>query len=150
MFENLLDITVKVPTERVADFYAMYGRWLGSSELDVIAEPADASQVQPWSATDTALAKTVWDKFSDRAKAVYSTFIDHPGKSFTGEELAQLHDIPNGKYGIAGVLAWPGRHCAAVQRHLPNHYQEGPVGGSASYWMDEQTAALFRNAREGR
>lgn len=144
------DVTVPVPEERLADFFGVYSRWLSSSETtEVQVEEANAKSVN-WSDTaeDLVLARTVWSKFSDRAKALFATLMEHPEQKFSGEELAQLHDIPNGKYGVAGVLAWPGRHSAAVSRWLPCRYEDGPVGASANYWMTNEVAALFRKARD--
>jgi len=51
-----------------------------------------------------------------------------PEKKFSGEDLAEALDIPNGKYGTAGVLAWPGRYSFAVGRILPCNYEDGPFG----------------------
>jgi hypothetical protein len=51
------------------------------------------------------------------------------------------------EWWVAGVLAWPGRHSYAVGRWLPVRYEEGPVGGSASYWMTAEVTSLFRKAK---
>jgi hypothetical protein len=145
----MIDVSVKVPEERIADFYSMLGRWLAGSDLDAANEEATA-EVVGWSDTaeDAALAKVVWSKFSARAKGMFSTLMDDPEKRFSGEDLADLLDIPNGKYGVAGVLAWPGRHCLAVNRSVPCRYEDGPKGGSANYWMDSEIASLFRKVRD--
>jgi hypothetical protein len=144
----MLDISVKVPEDRLADFYAMYGRWLAGS--DVASADEEIAEVIDWSDTpdDETLAKVVWSKFSGRAKGLFSTLMDNPEKKYTGEDLANLHEIPNGKFGTAGVLAWPGRHCAAVNRGMPCRYEDGPKGGSASYWMTSEVASLFRKVRD--
>ena len=42
------------------------------------------------------------------------------------------------KYGVAGVLASPGRYAAAAGRHFPVSYQPGPAGGSANYSVTEE------------
>jgi hypothetical protein len=147
----MIDVTVPVPEDRLADFYALYSRWLSGAETtEVQVEEANAKSVN-WSDTDDdlVLARTVWEKFSERAKALFSTLMDNPEKKYSGEELAELHNIPNGKYGVAGVLAWPGRHSYAVNRWLPCRYEDGPVGASANYWMTSEVAALFRKARDG-
>ncbi len=101
--------------------------------------------LKEWADTeeDLDLAKTVWSKFSQRAMDVFSVFIDDPGTRHAGEKLAEDLGIPNGRYGLAGVLAWPGRYCAAVERSLPVHWVEG-----GSYWMTAEMASLFRRARD--
>ncbi|OAA19356.1 hypothetical protein UG55_10912 [Frankia sp. EI5c] len=142
-----MDVTVKVPEERLPDFYAMYGRWLAGQD----AQPDEEQPTEPieWSEQDLVLAKIVWGKFSDRAKAMFSTLIDSPGKKFGGVQLADALDIPNGKYGTAGVLAWPARHCTAVDRLLPCKYEDGVLGDGANYWMTPAVATLFKQARDG-
>ena len=89
----------------------------------------------------------VWEKLSPRAKAVFSLLMDHPSEKMSGEDLASACDIPNGKYGVAGVLAWPGRHCAGVNRHLSAKWQEGSDESGGLYWFEPETADLFRKAR---
>lgn len=71
----------------------------------------------------------------------------HPGHKVAGEDMAETLDIPNGKYGVAGVLAWPGRHSAAVGRVLPIRFEDGPVGEGGNYWVEQEVADLFRKAR---
>lgn len=143
----MIEVKVLVDESRIAEFYEMYGRWLARDA------PSEATQMPPaksWGSTDDdlALARVVWGKLSERARDVFGAMIDEPGEKFSGETLAADLDIPNGKYGVAGVLAWPGRHCAAVGRVLPVQYEEGPKGESASYWMTPEVAALFEQARD--
>ncbi len=146
----MIDVSVKVPEERLADFYAMYGRWLSGTEEAAATDEDATAHATYWADTDedAALAKVVWTKFSDRAKALFSTLMDNPDRKYSGEELAEALEIPNGKYGVAGVLAWPGRHSATVNRYLPVRYEDGPKGGSANYWMTSDVASLFRKVRD--
>lgn len=144
----MIDITIKVPEERVAEFYAMYGHWLASpggatGPPGVDVEPSEAVE---WGEGDVELAATVWKKFSPRAKALFSTLIDNPEDKFTGDVLAEMHEIPNGRYGVAGVLAWPSRHCFAVGRRYCWRWAY-PEGETAVYWMEAPVAAVFRKAR---
>jgi hypothetical protein len=143
----LIDITVKVPEDRVAEFYSMFGRWLAEPGMlfaSSVGEP-DGEGVA-WSRSDVEIAGVVWGKFSETAKALFSTLIDKPGSKFSGDELAQMLGIPNGKHGVAGVLAWPGRYCQAAGRTWPWTF-EYPEGGSARYGMTEEIADIFRQAR---
>jgi len=81
---------------------------------------------------------------------MFGLLMDHPGDAMTGEELAAAVGIPNGKYGVAGVLAWPARHCAAVGRPLLCRYEEPMTpDASGTYWIDQAVADLFRPVREG-
>src|SRR6478735_6805174 len=113
----MIDITIKVPEDRVGEFYELVGRWLAGAPLVPHDAPdSTIERIERWANTpeDLELAKQVWSKFSPPAKAMFNTLIDAPGRKFTGEELADMLDIPNGMYGIAGVLAWPGRYGRAV------------------------------------
>jgi hypothetical protein len=146
---GMQEIKVLVDEARLPEFYEMYGRWLAGKPADEVAE----SKVQlPWGSTDEdlALARVIWGKLSDRAKAMFSILMDKPETPFSAEYIAETVHIPNGKYGVAGVLAWPGRHSVAVGRKLPVSYEEGetPADGSV-YWMTSEVAALFKKARDG-
>jgi hypothetical protein len=145
----MIDVTVKVPEERVPEFYAMFATWLsGSPDVSPvpIGDPSPEEKA-PWTAEDVELARLVWKKFSDPAKGLFSILIDSPETSFSGDELAQRVGIPNGKHGVAGVLAWPGRHSFAVGRTWPWSWSY-PDGGNAVYWLTDEVAALFRQARD--
>ena len=78
---------------------------------------------------------------------MFSVLMDNTGRKVSGEDLASMLGIPNGKYGIAGVLAWPGRHCATVGRLPLWEWEDGPVGGSANYWAEQEVAELFKRVR---
>jgi hypothetical protein len=142
------DITVKVEQARVAEFYEWFSRWLRNPPAAELADDGgDDTARKPWDpATDLELATKAWKKFPARAQLVFGTLIDHPGDKFTGEELAVMHDIPNGMYGVAGVLAWPGRQLRKIDRKLHFKAEANPDGGSY-YWMNEDMASLFAQAR---
>jgi hypothetical protein len=148
----MIDVTVKVPEDRVPEFYSMYGTWLNAPPQAL--PPSGTGTIegtrdhQPWSDSDTALAAAVWDKFSDTAKGLFSTLIDEPERRFSGDELSEMLGIPNGKHGVAGVLAWPGRHSFAVNRRWPWSWSYPVEGDPVVYWFTPEVAALFREARD--
>ena len=147
----MIDVSVKIPEERVGEFYELVGRWLSGDlqrpDVD-LPEPPD-SLAKEWTNTeeDVRLARVVWEKLSPHATAVFLLLMGHPGRKVSGDDLAATVKIPNGKYGIAGVLAWPGRHCAAVGRRPLWRWESGPPGGSASFWVDKEVADLFKRVR---
>src|SRR5690349_9669330 len=109
---NTVDLTVPVPADRVAEFYTWFGSWLsrppGAPGREIMEESATSEQV-PWSKDhDVELAREVWSKFSPTAKSLFTTLMNEPGSKFSGDELAEMLGIANGKHGVAGVLAWPG------------------------------------------
>jgi hypothetical protein len=125
----------------VADFYAMYGQWL-ASRGGAPGPPGTNAEAVEWQEADVELAAAVWAKFSVRAKDLFSTLIDSPGQTFSGEELAEMHQIPNGRHGVAGVLAWPSRHCFGSGRRYYWRWAY-PDGEGAVYWMDTRLANLL-------
>lgn len=153
------NLTVPVPAERTAEFFQFFGLWLaGSLALNPtpvetsggMEEPAQTPAFTAWGSSDADLvdAALLWEKFSKRARAMFSLLIDNPDKRFTGEEIAEAADIPNGAHGVAGVLAWPGRHGQAIGRGLPSQWVWDEDSEESVYWMSQERADLFRAARE--
>ena len=140
----MIDVTVKVPEDRVAEFYSMFGAWLSTPFGGSTGEP-DTGGRHPWAPSDQELARSVWNKLSPQAKSLFTTLIDHSGQKFSGTELAERVGIANGRHGVAGVLAWPGRYCVASDRKLMWEW-EYPDGEQAVYWLASETADLFRKA----
>src|SRR4051812_3105078 len=107
----MIDVTVKIPEDRVAEVYGVAGPWVAGEPVGgspLAASPQDAHATTPASEwadreEDLALARIVWGKLSPRAVGLFSTLMAQPGKRISGEELAAALDIPNGKYGVAGV-----------------------------------------------
>ncbi|WP_082909145.1 DUF6416 domain-containing protein [Mycolicibacterium iranicum] len=147
----MIDVTVKVPEDRVPEFYTMYGNWLNGSPsgpTPTVTKNSENPNDRPrWTDADTALAAEVWNKLSATAKGLFSTLIDEPETRFSGEELAGMLNIPNGKHGVAGVLAWPGRYCVSANRRWFWEW-DYPEGETAVYWLSRENAALFREARD--
>jgi hypothetical protein len=143
---DVLDVSVKVPAHRLGQFYERHGLWL--AEVQASDAPADAGP-QPWADNEDSLAPAgeVWAKLSAPAKALFSLWIDHPGAAISAQEIAHDLGIPNGKNGVAGLLAWPGRYCAAVNRELPWRWEPGSENSGAYYWMESEVAELFRKVR---
>jgi hypothetical protein len=151
------DLTVPVPDDRTAEFYQFFGLWLAGALSLTPSLPkgskSPAAPVQPlapWTGApeDAADAEALWAKFSPNARGFFGLLIDNPGKKFTGDEAAQQVGIPNGAHGVAGVLAWPGRHCAPMGRMLPSSWEEDEQAGESYYFMTPAVAALFAAARE--
>ncbi len=78
---------------------------------------------------------------------MFGLLMDTPDKEFSGEQIAEACDIPTGRSGVAGVLAWPGRHCLAIGRRLPTQWREDSTTFEGFYWMPADRAELFKAAR---
>jgi hypothetical protein len=144
----IIDVTVKVPEDRVGEFYSMFGAWLtGSQPVAPTLDTATSEGRPAWSSADADLAAVVWDKLSDTARRLFSTLIDSPDERFSGDELARILRIEKGRLAIAGLLTWPGRYCRDVNRTYAWSF-DYPDGELVEYWFTAENAALFREARD--
>lgn len=137
--------TVLLPEDRVEEFFATYANWLAGSPTLGDHGIGDEVELRDWTGSheDHEAAKVIWRRLSPRAKALFARLSHSPGRRHSAAELADELEIPNGFYGVAGVLAWPGRHAAAAGYHLPVQWMPGELGEGASYWMSEAAAACF-------
>jgi hypothetical protein len=161
MESDMIDVTVKVPEERLPEFYAMHAAWLNAPSPAPVAVRAQEETVQPtadmpgvdtdgrrpWLESDSALVAKLWEKFSDPAKALFSKLIDEPDRQFNGVELAEMLQIPNGHNGVAGVLAWPGKYCQKEGRKRLWEWKYPVDGEPVVYWVTPDVAELLRRAR---
>lgn len=152
--DDLVDVSLPVPADRLNDFYLMTGCWLAGAKTPKTPTAGTSAEPQPerapWTAADTDLAPQVWAKLTDQARALFNIMIDAPGELFDGDALANALDLAHGKLGIAGLLSWPSRHAAAVGRQIFWVCYIGPEGpsGPCEYSMTAEQADLFRAARD--
>lgn len=140
-------VSLSVPPNLYGDFLKFSGDFINERMGPAEAVATDQESREWLEAdhdNDLERAVTVYGRLSDRGRSLFDLLIDNPEKHFTGEELAEILDIPNGKFGTAGTLAWPGRHSQAVDRKLPVSWD----GESQAYWMTSDMATLFREARD--
>lgn len=143
----MIEVSVKVPEDRLGEFYELVGRWLAGEQVKAGSTARSTTTARrKWKNSDDHLpsAREVWTQFSPPAKALFAQLFNNPERKFSGEQLADMLGIPNGKYGVGGVLAWPARYCTALNYEGPWQWEEGPVGGSACYWAEREVADLFK------
>jgi hypothetical protein len=143
--EELVEVNVKIPASRIGDFYRVLGQWMDGPSL-ARAEPRRAGHFR-WggSSKDMQLACAVLRRLSPPARRLFGVLMSNPGVRYSADQLAELANIENGRYGIAGVLAWPSRFCDELRRTLPIE-MESRDGGSI-YWMEEDVARAFVEAQ---
>lgn len=141
--EELQEVKVLVPVDRVAQFYEMVGRWLAAD-----GEAAAGGLYKPWSDDDLVLAKEVWNNLSPRGRELFNVLMDHPEQRLSSTKLAEDLGIANAQ--VRGVEGWPARHCYRVGRYPAVESEQGLEGEFANYWMASNVAALFREARDGK
>jgi len=150
-------VTVAVPEERVPEFYAWFAAFLASEPG---APPPFGGRgrraprgsrrhhdVKAWSAEDADQAAWLYRKLAPPARELFDVLADSPGARVGGEQLARQLGLDKGSHGVAGILAWPGRYSRHLDRVMPIA-TEGRSDGGTDYYMDPETAELFRSARE--
>lgn len=140
MADRWMDVTVKVETDRLGEFYQLVGRFLSG---DGLPSRGPSAELASWDESDIDAAHLLLTKLSAPARRLFEILGTSAGQRYAGDELATLINIENGRYGIAGTLAWPGRYCKAMGRRLPIEWDE-EAGG---YFMSKEIASLFAAAR---
>ncbi len=91
--------------------------------------------------TDVKIAAGILRKLSPPARNLFAVLSSNPGVRYGAAELAEVAGIAKGRYGIAGVLAWPTRYCDEIRRSLPIEME--PRDGGSIYWMEVDVARAF-------
>ncbi|MEA2444037.1 MAG: hypothetical protein QOJ12_1329 [Thermoleophilales bacterium] len=150
-------VTVGVPEERLAEFYAWFAAFLAA---DPGSEPPRMRGSRPgrhggprrheaeaWSAADADQAAWLYRRLAPPARALFDLLIDAPGERFAGNDIAARLNLDKGAHGVAGILAWPGRYTRKLGRAFPIA-TEGREDGGTDYYMTPEIAELFLHARE--
>jgi Family of unknown function (DUF6416) len=144
----MVQVTFEIPDHLLGPFYHAVGRVLQDAQDDGAAEPTE-SDLNEWSVFNVDEAAVVWRKFSPRAQAVFSLLMDNPGIAIPADEIAAKIGLSNGRHGLAGVVAWPSRQCAELRYLPPFRFDNSAAPNEAgTYWMDPETAELFRAVRQ--
>ena len=122
--EELQEVKVLVPVERVGQIYEMVARWhAGPPQEKAAAENAAAENAaaderyKPWSGDDLALARKVWNKLSPSGRELFST-MDQPEQRVPSTKLTEALGAH-----VHGVEGWPARH-----RHDSGPHSRGQQG----------------------
>lgn len=163
-------ISVEVPEERVAEFYAWFAEFLSTPTGGFgpsrgrrggpgahrglrgggFGGPRGfGGEPSPWTEHDLDEARWIYRKLSDSARELFDLLIDNPGERFSGNDIASRLKLEKGAHGVAGVLAWPGRWCRKLGREFPIDTEAREDGGT-DFSMSHESAALFANARRPR
>jgi hypothetical protein len=150
-------VTVPVPEERVAEFYAWFaaflaaepgvGPWRGGRGGGRHGRPGGrrhggGEPATGWSAGDGERASWLYGRLAPAAQELFDLLAAEPGRRFAGNEVAARLGLEKGAHGVAGILAWPGRYCRHLGRALPIATEGRPDGGT-DYFMEPDVAALF-------
>jgi hypothetical protein len=139
-----VDVTVPVPSDRIADFYRLFADWIEGS-----APPAarSADPITPQSGEHDP-AKRWWLSLNSNERAFFGVMIDASPRMVTGEEVAQ-HMGLDSESRIGPVLSWSRRKGDKVGLHVWWEFRQDPVMGVPMYGIeDTDFAEKIRAARE--
>jgi hypothetical protein len=137
---NMVDVTVKVPAGRVAEFYAMVGQWLRG----LSSQSGDQAGLKDWSAEDADKAEHVWSRMSDEAKKLFVLLLGATN-AVAADELVKALGPDADASTVAGTFAWPARHAREVGRKRPVKGGETPQG--TVYWLEPEVKAAFQRTQ---
>jgi Family of unknown function (DUF6416) len=137
----VIDVTVKVDEERLAEFYAMYAEWLGRpSRSDV---PPDAGLVG-WEPGDIFEARFVWEGLHPRARRLFEILLAS-GEPVPGTELAAALGPEAREDTVFGSFGPPAKLAKEVgRRHM---VETTHTASGTAYWLTPTTRALLEQAR---
>jgi Family of unknown function (DUF6416) len=161
-------VTVPVPEDRVAEFYAWFATFLASDAGGPPGRrrggppgwrhdgPHDGPGgvgrhggrrrhehvLEAWTGADGERAAWLYEHLAPGARELFDMLAAAPGKRFAGNEVAARLRIDKGAHGVAGILAWPGRYSRRLDRALPIA-TEGRADGGTDYFMEPEVALLF-------
>ena len=146
--DESLEVMVRIPKARLAEFYTLVGKWLGG-EIVVPDDLPVRANLRAWDDTHTSKkhAFQVFQRLRPQARRVFEILVAEPGKRYEADELSRLAGIQNGRYGIAGVLGLPSRRFAEFNRPLPIEIEER--SGSVVYWIHVDLAPMIRDSLGG-
>lgn len=129
----LVEVTVKVPEEKVGDFYLMHGQWLQS--LGRVEVPEGRKE---WASEDADLADEVREALPANSAALLDLLLARG--SLTTEEVARELGLDVSQ--VTGVAGWVGRIAKTVNRLSPIKTRQ--VAGSTEWRVEEDVSKLFR------
>jgi uncharacterized protein DUF6416 len=142
-------VTVPVPEDRVAEFYAWFASFLASEPGSAPGGRGPRNRpgrhehlLAAWSSEDGDRAAWLYDRLAPGARELVDMLAAAPGRRLSGNEVAARLAIDKGAHGVAGILAWPGRYSRRLGRALPIATEGRPDGGT-DYFMEPDVAALF-------
>lgn len=139
----MIDITVKVPEERLAEFYAMYARWLEAGTPKE-GGAREGEGLVDWGAEDLTQASYVWKNMHARARILLEILLASEDP-VPGRDLAKALGPDAREDTVFGTFGPPAKLAKEVgRRHLirSTHYTDGNT-----YWLEPAVRAAFNATR---
>lgn len=133
----MIDVTIKVDEERIAEFYAMYANWLEAGSPIPIGQTAER---KPWGPDDIDQAEHVWSKMGGPAQSLFRVLLQSRDP-VAWQELAEALG-PDAEYDtVYGTFGWPARLAKEEGRTHPVKSKKTPQG--QIYWLEPVVRTLF-------
>jgi hypothetical protein len=138
--EMLVDVTVKVQEDRLAEFYAMYGEWFAAGSTT--GPPRRVRQ--EWAAGDSALARSAWERFPNKPRDLLELLLAE--SELDSEAIVSRLGLKESSQ-VTGLAGWVARVCNEFGRGTP--VKTRPIDGGGTAWRVESTVArMFEEARQ--
>jgi hypothetical protein len=134
----MTEVTVKVPEERVAEFYVAHGQWLEK----ISCETAGHARRQEWTTKDGQLARDVWSKLPVNSARFLEEVID--AGEIEGAALVRRMGL-NDVVQLVGLHGWVGRVCNEFGRTSPVNTKATPNG--TAWFIDQTIGKMLKDAR---
>jgi hypothetical protein len=139
---GMLEVTVLVPAERLAEFHSLYARWLDNSAGRGDESVSQNIERHRWTGDERDLATWLLPKLAPKARAFFELLWATPGRAFSTEEVMRSLGLESDRQ-VAGTLAWTGRYCASRGYWSPILWDE-----RLGYRMDPTVATLLKGVAE--
>lgn len=155
---SITNLTVPVPTDRVAEFYRSFADWIdgsvgltqGAAEAQAAADQASAGAHSAKRDLDAAIQW--WKLLKPREREVFSLWIAAAPNMLTATEIVETLGL-NGPRDIPGILSWPGRKGRKVGFDVHWSFRYDPVTEEPIYGLEDlafaEVIGRARTAVEG-
>lgn len=134
-----LDVVVKVPTDRVTEFYHWFAEWYEAGEKSEASPQTDEESLKS--------ATRWWALLKPRERELFSLWIDEAPRMHSAASIIDRLGL-DGPREIPGILSWPGRKGKKVDFPVSWSFRYDPVTSEAIYGIeDPEYADLIRRAR---
>ena len=137
----MVEVTVQVPPDRVAEFYRMVGDWLQATQSE--PPPKPKQDREKWTADDFEAALQLWRVLPLNSRRLLDVLVDEG--DLDGASIVQrlgLHDVSK----LVGVHGWAGRIASDLGKTSP--IKTKPTEEGTVWSLDPALRELFSRARD--
>ena len=144
------DITIPVPSDRVAEFYQLVGAWMETPRGGPAAAGAAADETAsdiPLSEQDLSAAVTWWKSLKPREREIFGLWVDASPKMLSAKVIVETMKL-KGPRDIPGILSWPSRKGTKAGFRVHWNFRYDAVSEEPIYGIEDVAyAKLLDQAR---